>query len=546
MLKLDVKRHDGSPVKPEDSTCILFYDERIHVDIQAPKACDMHLYMTVTGSMLDMEHEHSVVIHDENLVKTDKWSGDIHVRHPRSPLQNPQLDIVVTARYATQEEEAAEANANGKVSLDRYLPPLRPIQSTRVGFLVPFGYDSKPSNAEPQLSSLTSSSRGGHARAISTISSSFDFTGVYEERETHQENSTQLVASNRAASEEPEKRAEESGGIEVFRWKAPLAQALELEIRSLRPALERDRIIAEIDLVAGDYTVSIDLCEVNLDGGLSDHMGRIPEAAVVLRPFEKYALCYNLQLRSNSQTMAVSVPRRPLIIALDCEVLLYGDDGEVAVRPNIRTEWTPIVDFEGTQGPLPKTPALNMNINSPLPTSAGSSQGPDVSSSTLALVSSGRTPSSSNLTLMGGITIMIMGPQFVHVGDEFEWNIKVMNRSQRNRIFTMDFGSLSQDLYRPEHPQKSDRMALLSNYNADFLRRRASNQYRSSANGRGIIPLSQELKVGNLASHVCFETNIQLKALSVGTHTIEGTKIEDSASRDSYDVGGLLEVIVEP
>lgn len=549
MLELRVYRHDGTLVDPENSSFILFYDERIRVDLQASRPCEMHLYMTIVGSMPDREREHSVVIYDENLPRDQRWSEDIHIRHPRSPLQNPHLEVVVTARYPTEEEQAAEPDATTPFPSEKYLTPLRPIQSTRAGFLVPFGPPKTSTESpETQLASLTASGRGGHARAISTISISFDNAEAYEELETKEQNRSELVSS-RGVSEEPKNNhqtsPEEDGGLEVFRWKAPVTQALELEIRSLRPALEKDRVIAEIDLVSGPFFTQINLFDVSLDGGLADLMGTEPKS-VVLKPFEKYALCYNLQLRSSSHPVSVSASRKPLIIALECEVLLSDDVPSVSFRPNIRTEWMPIVDFEGTQGPLPKTPALNMNINSPMPAATSSNSGSQESAlNPLSLVGSSRPQSSSSLSLMGGITIMISGPQFVRVGDEFEWAIKVMNRSQRNRIFTMSFGNLTRDLYRQESHHGGDRMALLSNYNADYLRRRSQNQYRSTAIGRGIIPLCQELKVGNLAPHVCFETRIRLKALTVGTHTIEEAKIEDSASRDSYDVGGLLEVIVE-
>lgn len=527
MLSLEVYRQNGLLLDPKSTDTFLFYDESIDVRLRSPTMCELHLHVTVFGNLGDRGKEHSIVIYDEDLLENDQWVSTIHLRHPRSPLQNPRLEIVATARRAYEEpiENGAGESQRG------FLEPFAPILFARPDFIVPFSSDSKSiensrvdserSGTAPKHSHL-SALNGGHSK-ITPFPQSFSAFQKLDNTD-----SRGILQDNR---------------IEVVRWRAQLVQALELEIKSLRPALERDKVIAEIDLVAGFRDVRVNACEVDLEEGAALLMGR-NTLPMELKVQERFALCYSLQLRTTSQLSAMTTAQKPLKLFLECEVL----DSQVYAtsNPKITTTWMPTIDFEGTHGPIPKTPALSLPHNSPmapsLPNSYPLSGGG--SSTTLDIVGTPRQASSGNLSLMGGVSIIIVGPQFVNVGETFEWKFKIVNRSQRNRLFNVTFGPMARDSLRRNLLITQDPLISASTYNADLLRRRAATYYRNTGANRGIVPLCQELRVGNLTPHVCFETKLELYALSEGTHTIESARIEDLTNRDSYDVGSLLEVIV--
>lgn len=529
MLSLEVYRQNGLLLDPKCIETSLFYDESIDVKLHSSKLCNLHLYVTVFGNLGDREKEHSIVVYDEDLPKNNEWVSTVHLRHPRSPLLNPRLEIVATARRASEDT----ANTNDGNSQMEFLEQFAPVSSATPNFIVPFGSDLQPTT-DNHLGSVLVGAPGRSAAGT---------VGVDRPRNDEKSSHNNLISDNMSLAEMDSRGDVQDNGIEVVRWRAQLAQALELEIRSLRPALERDRVIAEIDLVAGSQDVRVKACEVDLEEGLAFLMGS-EKLPLELKAQEKFALCYNLQLRAASQLPMVTAARKPLRLYLECEVLIH--EVGAASNPKITTTWTPTVDFEGTQGPLPKTPALNVPLNSPIAPSFSNSYplSGGGSSTTLDLIGAPRQASSGNLSLMGGVSIIITGPQFVNVGDTFEWNLKIVNRSQRNRLFNITFGSIAREPLRKDVMLTQDPLTSISTYNADVLRRRAATHYRNTGANRGIVPLRQELRVGNLAPHVCFETKLELYALNKGTHTIESARIEDLTNRDSYDVGSLLEVIV--
>lgn len=575
MLSLSVRRLNGRELAPsaDGTPPAVFYDEKLVLAVQSKEYCALHLYVAVLGAGPAGARAPAMAIVDEDLTPGTSWERELHVRHPRSALHAPQLDVVATAR--TDEAYLGAEECKEK----KYVRAFHPVGSDRGAFLVPFSEGDAPAGAR------------SHARMLST-SSGIDFHEAYEEQRDASappaspalpapDGSVQSPTGAAGASSPAPNASLTPDSVDddrkahIVRWHAPLAQALELEVRTVRPALERDRVIAEVDLISSEYEVLVTQCDVRFEHGIATMMGDL-RTPVHLKRNENYALCFNLLLRVAPQAANYFATRKPLNIYLQCEVV--GDGS-----PAITTLWTPVINFENSQGPFPKTPALTIPVNSPAPTVAGTPSVPaSAQPSALDLVKPPRQQ--NNLTLMGGLSIVVTGPQFVAVGETFEWEFTIINKSQRSRTFTITFGTgADRDLAlgtpgpqgtptptpqpAPSGPRAQAQglgFSASANgapgppvaggqyrafgafaYNPAQLRNRAAAFYTSSGKSCGLVPLCQELRVGTLAPHVCFKTRISLLALKAGTHSIEHSRIEDLTNRDSYDVGGMLDVIVK-
>lgn len=590
MLELTVHRQNGSLIDHKDPATILYYDEIVEIRCESPRECEMHLYATITGSLQSKNQRHSIAIYDDILPKGKNWTENIHIKHPRSPLQNPHLEVSITARYDSIDENTSE-DTNSEAS-KHILTSFEPLATAKPSFLVPFQAVSSDDSPKQENNSIPII---GYASSFEERRSSVQDLSELVPRSPKSSRSSggvsngsasQSSSSNAASSGALLKRrsnklhnsAEYQGGIEVSRWSIPLKQAIELEMRSMRPALERVRVLAEVNILAVTEGVRVSSCVVSMDDGVAELLGP-SELPMVLEEGGIYAQCYNLQLRAAQQSNTVQVPSKELNIAIECE-LLHSENSET--NPRITTTWTPVVDFEGIQGPQPKTPIINFSSQSPhfgnnaanqsssSVNLAGTNSGlmpppmpPSVPSSSLYLpglngsnrhssgtaldIISSRKPSpNAKLSLMSGLSIFITGPQFVKVGETFKWKFQAISRSQRERTFAIYFGESNQVAPRTVNHHSHDLLQSYSKYDEDQLRSRMKAYYSTIEANNGIIPLCNGFSVGKLAPQGCFETTIELKALNVGTHTIESSRIRDLATGDTYDVGALLEVIVEP
>lgn len=591
MLELTVHRQNGSLIDHKDPSTILYYDEIVEIRCESPRECEMHLYVTIAGSLHSKGQEHSIAIYDDTLPKGKSWTEKVHIKHPRSPLQNPHLEVSITAKYDSIDENT-ENNTSSEAS-KHMLNSFEPLATAKPSFLVPFqpvssaDLPKQDNNSIPIIGYASSfeersSSLQNLSELVPRSPKSSQGSGAGSGYASTNNNAGNVAASSGALlkrrSGKFHNSAEYQGGIEVSRWKIPLKQAIELEMRSMRPALERVRVLAEVNILAVTEGVRVTSCMVTMDDGVVESLGP-SDLPVLLEEGGIFAQCYNLQLRAAQQSNTVQIPTKALNIAIECE-LLHSEDSKT--NPCISTTWTPVVDFEGIQGPQPKTPIIHFSSQSPYFSNSAanhSSSSINLSGSTpnpmpppmppsvpgsslylpglngsnrhnsgtgLDMIASRKHSSSAKLSLMSGLSIFITGPQFVKVGETFKWKFQAISRSQCERTFAMYFGESNQGPLRTGHQRSLDLLQAYSKYDEDHLRTRMKAYYATVEANNGIVPLCNGFSVGKLAPQGCFETTIELKALNVGTHTIESSRVRDLATGDTYDVGALLEVIVEP
>lgn len=292
-----------------------------------------------------------------------------------------------------------------------------------------------------------------------------------------------------------QKTQEEPDLSSIAKFRRRISQALHLNLRSKAPYLERDRLLAEISIGSRVSDLCLMECEATLEEGTALAMPS-PDLPLNLEEGEKCSFGYSLQTISST-----SNPVRQMVVKLQYKV---GD-------AHVTTEWKPALNFQTSQGLLPKTPLIG-NLRSPVPTVA-SSRG------------------------LNGLSLLFDGPTIVKEGETFDWKFRIVNNSPRTRKVIL--GLYPREKLGP--PPVRERRLVAT---ADALRNRI-NAYRIAlGSDRGIIPLTSEVKLSALGPNACFEGTISLLALRPGTHTVDGSTLVDMLTGDIYEIGELLEVTV--
>lgn len=302
--------------------------------------------------------------------------------------------------------------------------------------------------------------------------------------------------------------------LEKQTLRVPIDLSLTLNLKTVRPPREgeRDTTIAQLTLICDkQLACGIEVEKVGMtmnNAGSVIPLGEVP-LPIVLPQSGECAFSYNIDC------VVSHGYRRELVVGIRHTIL---DDKAPAT---IDTTWTSIVDFDDIKGPLPKTPTINST--------------PRVGSD-LDAVSVRSLPRSP----LSGITMTYKGPNKVKLGDEFEWELMVVNKSHRSRKVCVYFHS--KEPVRPALPRLDER-PLVAELQA--LRQRVVQNTEAMHADCGVIALTNELRIGNMAPQSSFEAKIKLKALSRGLHSVTGSAVVDMASGETYDTGELLNVIVE-
>lgn len=283
----------------------------------------------------------------------------------------------------------------------------------------------------------------------------------------------------------------------LAKFRRKITQALVLDLHSKAPYIEKEQIFAEVCIESQVRDVCLIGCQVSIEDGIVVPMPS-PVLPLTLGQHERCAFTYNLQTISTAQKSM-----RKMHFILQYKI----------GKAHVTTEWTPAINIDNQQGPLPKTPLIG-NLRSPIP-----KVGPSRS--------------------LGGLNLLFDGPSIVNVGDRFEWKFRAINHSQRSRKIIL--GLHPRDKLGP--PPARDRKLVAT---IDGLRNRITAHRVALGAERGIIPLTHEIKINALGPSACFDGSITLLALRPGTHTIDGSTLLDILTGDIYEIGELLEVTVLP
>lgn len=181
-------------------------------------------------------------------------------------------------------------------------------------------------------------------------------------------------------------------------------------------------------------------------------------------------------------------------------------------------------------------------------------------------------PRTSKSSVLNGLILSFHGTTNVRVGEVFKWKIQAINKSHRvlnlslyiqpkdnnnHSFLTSNITEKTPKLSGSYH--SSSNLGFDSEHNkvngnqiiypyitpaasSDVNLRKVFNQTKLTPTG--IICLNNDVRIGPFDHYSVFETEINLIAIEKGIFSLQGVKIIDITSGESFDCGKLLEVVV--
>jgi hypothetical protein len=310
---------------------------------------------------------------------------------PRARLQNPFLAFSAHASLKSQEE------VNSDIRAANYLPSLTP---TGINILQPLNNDPSFKDIKPRLSSLR----------VSRVS-----------------------PATPAAKRTPQPLRNDSKHL------IPIGPASSTRARFLRPSTidGQTSIICSLDFSVSPLVGSSILLEqVKLDlerGNVEtlagpEELGGVPMSC---KPRDEISYLYRLKASHVDDIFPIqSSLSQYLEVTTICNLILA--DG---CRPQIVTKWKTGVDFSIRTDPVSgnsERPAARRNVLSNTPLTVRP-ESPSFKPDALPVMESPSPSSDIGPRTALGITITITGPETVYLGQEFRWQILVLNRSKKQR-----------------------------------------------------------------------------------------------------------------
>ncbi|KAA8909046.1 hypothetical protein TRICI_004666 [Trichomonascus ciferrii] len=476
---------------------------------------------------------HSQIVTHENLIRKATnvaiWKVNVPVDHPRTRLISPHAMIDAVVNITHEMTDGLEASKQSE-DTSFYLDEFRPVQE--INLFEALGHDANLNQLHSNLSaSRVATSENNSPKPLPKEPPQQG----EDDYPTNYEKLTKLAAA----------------------VKLPVYPALNLRLRCTKATGIQDNLVAVLSLSSSDNAkvdVLVKSVKFDLVGGTSTPLGP-RDFPLPLSPGEDCMLSYTL---SHSDVFLLTQEQagsrvKPVSIVVESIPVLYENEG-----PVITTKWDTTVDFDIssvppkesatastavlTQPPPPPpppppshSPLTGMGITAPTPSFKKLAKlGRTSSSSSVPTLN--RTSTSTKLQQLSGLTLSFSGPSAVKVSETFRWKIFAVNKSQAVRHLALYV-----------HP--SDKMEKNLPKNTDLYpvidRTSLRRMYQASSLGSvGIICLANDIRLGPLYPQACFETEINLLALSAGVHSLEGLTIVDQATGDSFDCGRLLEVVV--
>ena len=310
---------------------------------------------------------------------------------PRARLQNPFLAFTARASLKSREEAHVDTRAQD------YLPSLTP---SGINILQPLNNDPSFTDIKPRLSSLRVS---------------------------------RVTPTTPSAKRDSQPLRTDSKHL------LPIGPASSTRIRFLSPSTIDGQTSIDCSL---DFSVSplvsssIILEQVKLDlecgdietlGGPED-LGAMPLSC---KPRDEISYLYRLRCgHIDTTSPAQTLLSQYLEVTTICSVVLSDH-----CRPRIVTKWKTSVDFSIPSEPLAgntERPTVKRNLPSNTPM-AVRPESPSFKPDALPVMESPTPSSDIGLKTTFGITVTVTGPETVYQGQEFRWQILVLNKSKKQR-----------------------------------------------------------------------------------------------------------------
>ncbi|CDO51905.1 hypothetical protein DV113_003314 [Geotrichum candidum] len=360
----------------------------------------------------------------------------------------------------------------------------------------------------------------------------------------------------------------------------PVFPAVNLRLKCTKSAGSQDSIVAILDIEnseSSQFNVLIKSAHMEFTAGSAVLFGDA-SFPLWLSPGENYSMAYNL---SHADAGGSQNRVKPMTISLN-SVPVLGDVSELDITnlsaessaafnfakagPVVVTRWDTVVDFAITATPsaAPSAPVSlgsasgavkklfkvsRVSSNTSLRSASGSNGGAAGSSG----FDSARNSRSNTVTSqLNGFVISFTGPSTVKVGEVFKWKVFAINKSQQAKHLTLYIqppekgfrasAAAAAALTEKQLPSKPDLAPALDR--TQLLKLYEDCQHIAAAGSIGIVSLMNDVRIGPLNAHACYETEISMLALVTGQYSLEGLCVIDLATGESYDCDRLLDVVI--
>lgn len=422
------------------------------------------------------------------------WKVEVFIGRPRGRFHKPAIYFQPAASLRPAE------NVKRKIMEDEYLPSMVP---TAMNLLQSFDNDPALAEIHPRLSAMR----------ISKVAPTAPV-------------SKELVRPIR------------TGQRRLFR--ALSALVWRMRYSKTHAPVGDASLLGSLDLEATNISgCSVDITNIDLnmeDGWITPVIKRsFPMSD--LRPGDQVSYIYRV-------TPDLSVDRghgrEGYMLLLHMKVQVTLPNGS---RPKLDIQWKTAVDFTADHStsfvkaahrlsnPAMQTPKpLNPDA---LPQDSQSQQGDGTESAPINVV------------------LTLSGPEKVHVGDSFTWDVFVVNRSDKARkLALLVIPKRKRDLDRHKshpsvssvgghRPEKNDLVAsAVVDENIVYAK-----QKNARTEVAELVCLTTDVRIGNLAPGACYTADIKFMALSTGVLNIDAVRIVDLATQEAADIRDLPTVI---
>ncbi len=483
------------------------------------------------GSMIDDKDGSLVVI----------WFSNIEILYPRTRLENPNIVLTTHITFPVHSIEKDLSLQLADISSDHesFLEEFVPAYSKNILAPLSEGLDQEPSDS----SAFMPASRLTGKRYIS-----------------YQQELEQSVTS-KLKQAQVQRESDDAKSNLTTSISLPVVPILSMKLRSTKAAGINDTLISTLDIEPSDLFIIHNLkvivksINVNLIGGDVKQFSH-SQLPISIGTGDAASFLYYLsnndflpqQLSSNSISEEYNSRNRPVKIKVDVIPLIsaeneneFENDSSLnSLGPTVSISWSTTTDFgiiaPPTNSSLKTSSHRHSNPNVP-PRLASSLSILKHLKSSMSSLTFNVPRSSSTKNVLTKLALSFSGTTTVKIGETFKWKIFAINKLNSARKLS---------LYIQPKDQFEKILPKITESNLPVIDNlMLKNIYKNSSLPLpGIICLGNDIRIGPLGPFSSYETEITLLALNVGTFSLEGVRVIDLASGDSFDCGRLLEVVV--
>ncbi|KAH7397065.1 TRAPP trafficking subunit Trs65-domain-containing protein [Pyrenochaeta sp. MPI-SDFR-AT-0127] len=425
------------------------------------------------------------------------WKVDIFISRPQGRFHKPAVYFQPTASFKPAERPKKDALE------DEYLPRRVP---TALNLLQSFENDPALAGINPRLSAMRINKIAPSASIAREIS-----------------------------------RPIRNGQRSLFRVLPPLIWRMRYS--RVHTSLSDLSLMASLDLEVAQfatYDVKINKVALTLHGGNVQTLTRDQDATAIHRPGDQLTYLYKIKPNLLSDgTPSLGSKGHFLTLIVEAQVTVSE-----TCRPSIAIDWKTPVDFTNEQ-----TSNL-IRAGQRLSASTGSDpRAPNPDALPAHDTQSQQEQDALNNDI--NVTLTISGPPKVRIGEVFNWDVFIVNRSDKTRqLAVLVVSKRKRDLEKHKSHVSSSSASGRRAVTKDLLATAIVDDnvvYAKQKSARietaELICLTTDIRLGQLSPGTCYTADLKFLALSAGVLSVESVRVIDLATHETVDIRDLPSVI---